>query len=111
MNTEITAHAPMTAFYLNRLGVTLYSVRAMGLADAVAYGSLYAIDEIIVISRLSGDKRLARLANRMGYLYERGAFDPLAPLSDKEIWKAIDDACWQIEANAEVVSTFFTEEV
>lgn len=112
MNTsEINALAPMTAHYLARNGVTLSHPRAIALADCFAHGDLYSVSELSAIAKEAGDKRLARLAGWMGELTFRAVFDPLAPMSSKEAWEAVEDALWQIDANAEVVSTFFTEEV
>ena len=108
--SEINALAPMTASYLARKGVTLTHPRAIALADSVAHGMLDSVNELHAIAKEAGDNRLARLAGWMGDLCFRGAFDPLQPMGDRE-WEAVESALWQIDANAEVLGTWFTEEV
>ena len=111
MNTTDTALAPMTAHYLARIGVALNSPKAIDLADGFAHGDLGAINALSAIARKGGDRRLTRLAQWMGNLTFRGAFDPLAPMASKEAWEAVEACLWTEEAEDAVRGSWFTEEV
>ncbi len=109
--TTALALAPMTAHYLARVGVSLTNPKAIDLADGFAHGDLGAINGLSAIAHKAGDRRLARLARWMGNLTFRGAFDPLAPMASKEAWEAVEAALWTEQAEAEVLGSWFTEEV
>lgn len=111
MTTAANSLAPMTAHYLARIGVKLTSPKAIDLADGFAYGDLGAVNALFAIARKGGDRRLARLAQRMGDLTFRGVFDPLAPMASKEAWEAVEACLWTEEAEEAVRGSWFTEEV
>lgn len=71
----------------------------------------FLVDELnrLVRNAPIGQERAIVARGVAGIRYDR--YDPLMGLRYNDaFWKAVDDLCWMEEANAEVVSTFYSEE-